>query len=59
MITFEERPDKGENWKKTQNKREQLANRDLEKANKPDTVFDKSIDEDKKTKFTKHKKGVD
>ncbi len=47
MMTFEERPDKGENWKKTQKKREQLIDRDLEKANNPHSVFDKDNDEEK------------
>lgn len=47
MMTFEERPDKGDNWKKIQNKREQIIDRDLEKANNPHSIYDKDNDEEK------------
>jgi len=56
MMTFEERPDKGENWIKTQKKREQLLDRDLEKANTPHSIYDKDNDEEKQPNPDQQKK---
>ena len=60
MITFEDRPDKGENWKKNQEKRDQLIDRDLEKANNPESVFDDSKQnrENKKPLLDEQKKPI-
>lgn len=55
MITFEERPDKGDNWKKIQKKREQIVDRDLNKANKPNSIYDKDNDEEKSKNIEQQK----